>query len=81
MILRSPFPQAISRVRNERPSHKRPHIRQRRPRGVSIGDSLDTLLSPTRAPTPIPENTGDLTGEQSNEEMILYCAMLENQTA
>ena len=36
------------------------------PRGVSIGDS--------------PETTGDLTGEQSNEEMILYCAQyFENQ--
>lgn len=44
------------------------------PRGVSIGDSLDTLLSRYPSTYTNSETTGDLTGEQSNEEMILYCA-------
>ena len=44
------------------------------PRGISVGDSLDTLLS--RLPstyTEIPTDP-DLTGQQSVEEVILYCA-------
>ena len=50
------------------------------PRGVSIGDSLDTLLSRYPSTYTNSETTGDLTGEQSNEEMILYCAQyFENQ--
>ena len=41
------------------------------PRGLSVGDSLDTLLE--RFPT-------DYTGEQPDEEQILYCAeYFENQ--
>lgn len=50
------------------------------PRGISIGDSLETLLE--RYPstfTKLQPETG-LTGEQSNEEIILYCAdYFENQ--
>ena len=50
------------------------------PRGVSIGDSLDTLLSRYPSTYTNSKTTGDLTGEQSNEEMILYCAQyFENQ--
>lgn len=50
------------------------------PRGVSIGDSLDTLLSRYPSTYTSSVNTGELTGEQSNEEMILYCAQyFENQ--
>ena len=50
------------------------------PRGISVGDSLDTLLSRYPSTYPNSETTGDLTGEQSNEEMILYCAQyFENQ--
>ena len=50
------------------------------PRGVSVGDSLDTLLS--RFPTTFTEKQADSdqTGEQSDEEIILYCASyFENQ--
>ena len=50
------------------------------PRGVSVGDSLDTLLS--RFPSTFTEkqDDSDLTGEQSDEEIILYCASyFENQ--
>ena len=50
------------------------------PRGISVGDSLDTLLSRYPSTYTDIQNTGDLTGEQSNEEMILYCAdYFENQ--
>ena len=44
------------------------------PRGISVGDSLDTLLSRYPSTYTDVQTTGDLTGEQSNEEMILYCA-------
>ena len=50
------------------------------PRGVSGGDSRDTLLS--RFPTTFTEKQADSdqTGEQSDEEIILYCASyFENQ--
>ena len=50
------------------------------PRGVSVGDSLDTLLS--RFPSTFTEKQADTdqTGEQSDEEIILYCASyFENQ--
>ena len=50
------------------------------PRGVSVGDSLDTLLY--RFPTTFTEKQADSdqTGEQSDEEIILYCASyFENQ--
>jgi len=50
------------------------------PRDVSIGDSLETLLS--RLPFTIVEmqQDGDLTGLQSDEETIIYCASyFENQ--
>lgn len=50
------------------------------PRGLSIGDSLETLLS--RYPSTFTElqPESDLTGEQSSEEIILYCASyFENQ--
>ena len=50
------------------------------PRGVSIGDTLETLLS--RLPVTIVDmqKGGDLTGLQSDEEMIIYCASyFENQ--
>ncbi|MCI6373739.1 MAG: hypothetical protein MR821_00380 [Clostridiales bacterium] len=50
------------------------------PRGVSVGDSLDTLLS--RFPSTFTEKQVDTdqTGEQSDEEIILYCASyFENQ--
>ena len=50
------------------------------PRGVSVGDSLDTLLS--RFPSTFTEKQADTdqTGEQSDEEIILYCARyFENQ--
>ena len=50
------------------------------PREVSIGDSLETLLS--RLPFTIVEtqHTGEITGLQSDEEMIIYCASyFENQ--
>ena len=40
------------------------------PRGVSIGDSLDMPLSRYPSTYTNSETTGDLTGEQSNEEMI-----------
>ena len=50
------------------------------PRGISVGDSLDTLLSRYPSTYTDVQTTGDLTGEQSNEEMILYCAQyFENQ--
>ena len=50
------------------------------PRGISIGDSLDTLLSRYPSTYTDMQTTGELTGEQSNEEMILYCAdYFENQ--
>ena len=50
------------------------------PRGVSVGDSLDTLLSRYPSTYTDMQTTGELTGEQSNEEMILYCAdYFENQ--
>ena len=44
------------------------------PRGISVGDSLDTLLSRYPSSYTSVQSSGDLTGEQSNEEMILYCA-------
>lgn len=44
------------------------------PRGISIGDSLDTLLSRYPSTYTDIQASDDLTGEQSNEEMILYCA-------
>lgn len=50
------------------------------PRGISIGDSLETLLS--RFPSTFTElqPETELTGEQSLEEIILYCASyFENQ--
>lgn len=50
------------------------------PRGVSIGDSLETLLE--RLPSTIVEQQEDheMTGLQSEEEIILYCAdYYENQ--
>jgi len=50
------------------------------PRNVSVGDSLETLLS--RLPFSIIETheTRDLNGLQSDEEMIIYCASyFENQ--
>lgn len=50
------------------------------PRGISVGDSLDTLLAryPSTFTQLQPET--DLTGEQSREEIILYCASyFENQ--
>ena len=50
------------------------------PRGVSIGDTLETLLA--RLPVTIVDmqKGGDLTGLQSDEEMIIYCAnYFENQ--
>ena len=50
------------------------------PRGVSVGDSLDTLL--LRFPSTFTEKQADSdqTGEQSDEEIILYCASyFENQ--
>ncbi|MDO5377084.1 MAG: hypothetical protein Q4G52_02010 [Clostridia bacterium] len=50
------------------------------PRGISIGDSLETLLE--RYPSTFTElqPETDLTGEQSLEEIILYCASyFENQ--
>ena len=50
------------------------------PRGISIGDSLDTLLSRYPSTYTDIQTTSELTGEQSNEEMILYCAQyFENQ--
>ncbi len=44
------------------------------PRGISIGNSLDTVLE--RYPSTFYETVGStaLTGEQSNEQRILYCA-------
>jgi hypothetical protein len=44
------------------------------PRGISIGDSLDTILE--RYPSSFSEKAADseLTGEQSDELQILYCA-------
>ena len=46
---------------------------------MCIRDS-DTLLSRYPSTYTNSETTGDLTGEQSNEEMILYCAQyFENQ--
>ncbi len=44
------------------------------PRGISVGDPLDKLLS--RFPTTLTEKQEltDQTGEQSDEEIILYCA-------
>lgn len=50
------------------------------PRNISIGDTLETLLA--RLPSTIVEmqTDSDLTGLQSDEEMILYCASyFENQ--
>ena len=50
------------------------------PRGVSIGDTLDTLLE--RLPSTIVDMQPDtdVTGLQSDEEIILYCASyFENQ--
>ena len=50
------------------------------PRDISIGDTLETLLA--RLPSTIVEmqTDSDLTGLQSDEEMILYCASyFENQ--
>lgn len=44
------------------------------PRGISVGDSLDTLLSRYPSSYTSVQSSGDLTGEQSNEEMILYCS-------
>ena len=46
------------------------------PRGISVGDSLDTLLSRYPSTYTDIQNTGDLTGEQSNEEMILYLSLI-----
>ena len=44
------------------------------PRGISIGDTLETLMD--RLPSTIVEmhEEGEMTGLQSDEEMILYCA-------
>lgn len=44
------------------------------PRGISIGDTLETLMD--RLPSTIVETheEGEMTGLQSDEEMILYCA-------
>ena len=50
------------------------------PRGISVGDSLDLLL--TRYPSSFTQKQADSdqTGEQSDEEIILYCAdYFENQ--
>lgn len=50
------------------------------PRGVSIGDSLEELLE--RFPTTFTDKqtTGEQTGLQSDEEIILYCdSYFENQ--
>lgn len=44
------------------------------PRNISIGDSLDTLLSRYPSTYTDIQASNDLTGEQSNEEMILYCS-------
>ena len=50
------------------------------PRGISIGESLDTLLSRYPSTYTNVQTSSELTGEQSNEEMILYCAdYFENQ--
>lgn len=50
------------------------------PRGISVGDSLDLLL--TRYPSSFTQKQADSdqTGDQSDEEIILYCAdYFENQ--
>ena len=50
------------------------------PRGISVGDSLDTLLS--RLPSGFTKSAADpdVTGQQSMEEIILYCdEYFENQ--
>ena len=44
------------------------------PRGISIGESLDTLLSRYPSTYTDVQTSSELTGEQSNEEMILYCS-------
>ena len=44
------------------------------PRNISIGDSLDTLLSRYPSTYTDIQASNDLTGEQSNEETILYCS-------
>lgn len=44
------------------------------PRGISIGESLDTLLSRYPSTYTNVQTSSELTGEQSNEEMILYCS-------
>ena len=44
------------------------------PRGISIGESLDALLSRYPSTYTDVQTSSELTGEQSNEEMILYCS-------
>lgn len=44
------------------------------PRGISVGDSLDKLLSHFPNALTEKQELSDQTGEQSDEEMILYCA-------
>lgn len=44
------------------------------PRGISIGESLDTLLSRYPSTYTSVQTSDEQTGEQSHEEMILYCS-------